>query len=165
MRCGTHSPSRAAARLRNPTRRRHRRRRIRACAATCATSSRSRTPRSRATTKRSRSSPTSATWRAPPHSWPRAAADWWSCGTCSGGRCFPEPSKPEVHERYAGAMPNVGPLELAVVLVVALLVLGPKRLPEVGRSLGNGLREFKDSMSGDGHHELEHDDVEHDDVE
>jgi len=57
-------------------------------------------------------------------------------------------------------MPNVGPLELAVVLVVALLVLGPKRLPEVGRSLGNGLREFKDSMSGDGHHELEHDDVE-----
>jgi sec-independent protein translocase protein TatA len=57
-------------------------------------------------------------------------------------------------------MPNVGPLELAVVLVVALLVLGPKRLPEVGRSLGNGLREFKDSLSGEGHHELEHDDVE-----
>jgi sec-independent protein translocase protein TatA len=52
-------------------------------------------------------------------------------------------------------MPNVGPLELVIVLVVALLVLGPKRLPEVGRSLGNGLREFKDSLSG----ESERDDV------
>ena len=49
-------------------------------------------------------------------------------------------------------MPNVGPMELIIVLVVALLVLGPKRLPEVGRSLGNGIREFKDSLSG------EHDD-------
>ena len=59
-------------------------------------------------------------------------------------------------------MPNVGPLELAIVLIVALLVLGPKRLPEVGRSLGNGIREFKDSLQneGDDHHELEHDDVE-----
>lgn len=45
-------------------------------------------------------------------------------------------------------MPNVGPLELVVVMVIALLVLGPKRLPEVGRSLGKGIREFKDSMSG-----------------
>ena len=44
-------------------------------------------------------------------------------------------------------MPNVGPLELAIVLIVALVVLGPKRLPEVGRSLGNGIREFKDSLS------------------
>jgi sec-independent protein translocase protein TatA len=48
--------------------------------------------------------------------------------------------------RYAGDMPNVGPMELVIVLVVALIVLGPKRLPEVGRSLGNGLREFKDSL-------------------
>ena len=46
-------------------------------------------------------------------------------------------------------MPNVGPMELVIVLVVALLVLGPKRLPEVGRSLGNGIREFKDSLSGE----------------
>jgi sec-independent protein translocase protein TatA len=38
-------------------------------------------------------------------------------------------------------------MELAIVLVVALIVLGPKRLPEVGRSLGNGIREFKDSLS------------------
>jgi sec-independent protein translocase protein TatA len=50
-------------------------------------------------------------------------------------------------------MPNVGPMELVIVLVVALIVLGPKRLPEVGRSLGNGLREFKDSLSTEGRHD------------
>lgn len=43
---------------------------------------------------------------------------------------------------------NIGPGELIVVLVIALLVLGPKRLPEVGRSIGDGMREFKDSLSG-----------------
>jgi sec-independent protein translocase protein TatA len=45
-------------------------------------------------------------------------------------------------------MPNVGPMELVLVLVVALIVLGPKKLPEVGRSLGKGMREFKDSIAG-----------------
>ena len=44
---------------------------------------------------------------------------------------------------------NVGPGELILVLVIALIVLGPKRLPEVGRSIGNGMREFKDSLNGD----------------
>ena len=44
---------------------------------------------------------------------------------------------------------NVGPMELILVLVIALVVLGPKKLPEAGRSIGNGLREFKDSISGD----------------
>ncbi len=44
-------------------------------------------------------------------------------------------------------MPNVGPLEIVVVLVIALIVLGPKKLPEVGRSIGSGMREFKDSLS------------------
>lgn len=48
-------------------------------------------------------------------------------------------------------MPSIGPMELIVVLVVALLVLGPRRLPEAGRSLGHGLREFKGSLSGDSH--------------
>jgi sec-independent protein translocase protein TatA len=43
---------------------------------------------------------------------------------------------------------QIGPLELIVVLVIALLVLGPKKLPDVGRSLGRGMREFKDSLSG-----------------
>jgi sec-independent protein translocase protein TatA len=46
------------------------------------------------------------------------------------------------------AMPAIGPLELVVVLAIALLVLGPKRLPDAGRSLGRGMREFKDSLSG-----------------
>jgi sec-independent protein translocase protein TatA len=43
---------------------------------------------------------------------------------------------------------NIGPMELIIVLVIALLVIGPKRLPEVGKSLGRGMREFKDSISG-----------------
>jgi sec-independent protein translocase protein TatA len=46
-------------------------------------------------------------------------------------------------------MPNVGPLELIVILIIALIVLGPKKLPEVGRSVGKGLREFKDALSND----------------
>ena len=44
---------------------------------------------------------------------------------------------------------NVGPMELVIVLVIALIVLGPKRLPEAGRSIGKGMREFKDSLNGD----------------
>ena len=44
-------------------------------------------------------------------------------------------------------MPNVGPMELIVILAIALIVLGPKKLPEVGKSLGKGMREFKDSLS------------------
>lgn len=43
---------------------------------------------------------------------------------------------------------GIGPMELIIVLVIALIVLGPKRLPEVGRSLGRGMREFKDTISG-----------------
>ena len=43
---------------------------------------------------------------------------------------------------------SIGPMELVIVLVIALIVLGPKRLPEVGRSVGRGMREFKDSLSG-----------------
>ena len=40
------------------------------------------------------------------------------------------------------------PMHLLVVLIVAVLVLGPKKLPEVGRSLGSGIRQFKDSIEG-----------------
>jgi sec-independent protein translocase protein TatA len=46
-------------------------------------------------------------------------------------------------------MPNVGPLELLVVLIIALVIFGPKRLPELGRSLGKGIREFRGSLSGE----------------
>ena len=45
---------------------------------------------------------------------------------------------------------NVGWQGLVVILIILLLVFGPKRLPEMGRSLGRGLREFKDSVSGSG---------------
>jgi sec-independent protein translocase protein TatA len=43
-------------------------------------------------------------------------------------------------------MPTIGPMELIVVLAIALIILGPKRLPDAGRSLGRGMREFKDSL-------------------
>jgi sec-independent protein translocase protein TatA len=42
---------------------------------------------------------------------------------------------------------NVGPLELIIVLAIALIVLGPKKLPEFGKSIGSGMREFKDSLT------------------
>jgi len=53
---------------------------------------------------------------------------------------------------------NVGPLELIIVLVIVLLIFGPKRLPGLGRSLGSGMREFKDSISGKGGDEDAHED-------
>ena len=45
-------------------------------------------------------------------------------------------------------MPSIGPMELIVVLVIALVVLGPKKLPDVGRSVGKGVREFKEGIAG-----------------
>ena len=44
-------------------------------------------------------------------------------------------------------MPNIGPLELVLILLVVLLLFGAKRLPELGRSLGSGMKEFKDSVT------------------
>jgi sec-independent protein translocase protein TatA len=44
-------------------------------------------------------------------------------------------------------MPSIGPLELVIVLVIVLIVFGPKRLPGLGRQLGTGMREFKDSIT------------------
>ena len=46
-------------------------------------------------------------------------------------------------------MPNIGPLELVIILIVALIVLGPKRLPDAGRSIGKGMREFKNALTSD----------------
>lgn len=45
-------------------------------------------------------------------------------------------------------MPNIGTGEIILLLLLALLLFGAKRLPEIGRSLGTGMREFKDSVSG-----------------
>jgi sec-independent protein translocase protein TatA len=50
---------------------------------------------------------------------------------------------------------NIGWTGAVVIILVLLLVFGPKRLPEMGRSLGRGMREFKDSISGNDHDELE----------
>jgi len=70
---------------------------------------------------------------------------------------------------------NVGPMELIVVLLVALLVVGPKRLPEVGRSIGKSLREFRrateevrysfeSSLDDEGHEEPDNPGSEQDDA-
>jgi sec-independent protein translocase protein TatA len=48
----------------------------------------------------------------------------------------------------AHRMPNIGPTELIIVLVIVLLIFGPKRLPGLGRQLGSGMREFKESITG-----------------
>jgi sec-independent protein translocase protein TatA len=50
---------------------------------------------------------------------------------------------------------NVGLPEILVVLVIALIIFGPKRLPELGRSVGKGIREFRSSISGDDDDEKE----------
>lgn len=49
-----------------------------------------------------------------------------------------------------------GPLEIGIILLIVLVVFGPKRLPDLGRSLGSGMREFKDSITGN--HKDEDDD-------
>ncbi|MEP6893620.1 MAG: twin-arginine translocase TatA/TatE family subunit [Gaiellaceae bacterium] len=49
-------------------------------------------------------------------------------------------------------MPNVGPWEIVLLLLLALLLFGAKRLPEIGKSVGQGMREFKDSVSGASKH-------------
>jgi sec-independent protein translocase protein TatA len=54
-------------------------------------------------------------------------------------------------------MPNIGPMEIVGLLLLALLLFGAKRLPEIGKSLGTGMREFKDSVSGkNDDHEIHH---------
>ncbi len=59
-------------------------------------------------------------------------------------------------------MPGIGIPELIIVLVILLVIFGPKRLPGLGRSLGSGMREFKDSISGrddDRDHDLDRDEL------
>lgn len=59
-------------------------------------------------------------------------------------------------------IPNIGPLEIAIVLIIALLVFGPKRLPSLGRSLGRGITEFKDGLQSIGDDPDEEDEDEED---
>jgi sec-independent protein translocase protein TatA len=55
-------------------------------------------------------------------------------------------------------VPNIGPMELIIVLVVVLLIFGPKRLPGLGKQLGTGMREFKESIGGKGGRDDDDDD-------
>jgi sec-independent protein translocase protein TatA len=55
-------------------------------------------------------------------------------------------------------VPNIGPTELIIVLVIVLLIFGPKRLPGLGKQLGSGMREFKDSITGKGDKDEDRDD-------
>ena len=53
---------------------------------------------------------------------------------------------------------SIGPTELIIVLVIVLVIFGPKRLPGLGRSLGSGMKEFKDSVTGKADRDLDEDD-------
>lgn len=46
-------------------------------------------------------------------------------------------------------IPNIGPMEIMILLAIVLIIFGPKKLPELGRSVGRGIREFKGSLSGE----------------
>jgi sec-independent protein translocase protein TatA len=59
---------------------------------------------------------------------------------------------------------NVGPLELILVLIIALIVLGPARLPEVARSVGRGMREFRSALASAGGDREEDEDEEDDEI-
>lgn len=53
---------------------------------------------------------------------------------------------------------GIGPLELGIVLLIVLLVFGPKKLPGLGKQLGSGMREFKESISGSSKNDDDDDD-------
>jgi len=57
-------------------------------------------------------------------------------------------------------MSNIGLPEIAIVLVIVLVIFGPKRLPQLGRSLGSGMREFKDAVTGKRKDDDDHDAIE-----
>ena len=58
-------------------------------------------------------------------------------------------------------MGPIGPLELGIVLLVVLLIFGPKRLPGLGKQLGSGMREFKEGITGKSDSGDDQDDEEH----
>ncbi len=74
----------------------------------------------------------------------------------------PPPARLPAKHCYSRVVPfGIGIWEILILLLVVLLVFGPKRLPEMGRSLGRGMREFKDSISGDSISGKDDDEPEH----
>jgi sec-independent protein translocase protein TatA len=60
----------------------------------------------------------------------------------------PASARTDPRRKGMAMLGGLGPMELVIVLVIALLVLGPKRLPDAGRAVGRGLREFKGALTG-----------------
>ncbi|MDX6515014.1 MAG: sec-independent protein translocase protein TatA [Gaiellaceae bacterium] len=58
------------------------------------------------------------------------------------------PARPPAETGYPRTVGNIAPYQIIILLVIALLLFGAKRLPEIGRSLGTGMREFKNSVTG-----------------
>ncbi len=81
---------------------------------------------------------------------PSATAGSTRRSTCRP--CSPPSSRSSKSEEGEPVL-GIGPMEVIVVLVIALIVFGPKRLPDLGRSLGGGMREFKDSVTGGPDHD------------
>jgi sec-independent protein translocase protein TatA len=77
---------------------------------------------------------------------PRSQQLSGSCGVATLAGIF---VPVRIETRYSSCVGYVSnPLHIAILLLIALLLFGGKRLPEIGRSLGTGMREFKDSISG-----------------
>lgn len=72
----------------------------------------------------------------------------WARARSATGRQDVQRASTATHGDTIPRVPSIGPLELAIVLVIVLLIFGPKRLPGLGRQLGTGMREFKDSITG-----------------
>src|SRR5215217_5486146 len=76
--------------------------------------------------------------------------------TLGSGIARPLTSVPTERRRPMPFTSGIGVTELIIVLVIVLLIFGPKRLPGMGKALGSGMREFKDSISGQGSRSEEH---------
>src|SRR5215510_2311299 len=65
----------------------------------------------------------------------------------SGSLCYRNERFPSASQERTNDMPNIGPLELVIILVIALLILGPGKQPDVGAALGKSIREFRKASS------------------